>query len=134
MNGTADSADRLRLRLAGITTDADGRLRDLQGRFLSLAEAQRLVDDATGQVRHRMADLSDATSKLGESVKANLISLLPAAIPAAAGLASSAAAVAAQFGAGAVAAGAYALALGPQIGKIGEAAEAQDKLDEALRT
>ncbi|MEU2992593.1 hypothetical protein ABZ772_19895 [Streptomyces griseoincarnatus] len=122
------------MRLAGITTDADGRLRDLQGRFLSLAEAQRLVDDATGQVRHRMADLSDATSKLGESVKANLISLLPAAIPAAAGLASSAAAVAAQFGAGAVAAGAYALALGPQIGKIGEAAEAQDKLDEALRT
>ncbi|MFD4259954.1 PspA/IM30 family protein [Streptomyces sp. NPDC058534] len=134
LDGTADSADRLRLRLAGITTDADGNLRDLQGRFLTLADAQRRVDDTTGQVRRSMADLSDASGKLGESIKANLISLLPAAIPAAAGLASSAAAVAAQLGAGAVAAGAYALALGPQIGKISEAAEAQEKYEEALAT
>lgn len=134
LDGTADSADRLRLQLAGITADADGNLRDLQGRFLTLADAQRLVDDTSGQVRRSMTQLSDASSKLGESLKANLISLLPAAIPAAAGLAGSAAAVAAQFGAVAVAAGAYALALGPQIGKIGEAADAQDKLDEALAT
>ncbi|MGX1223135.1 hypothetical protein [Streptomyces ambofaciens] len=134
LDGTADHADRLRLRLAGITADADGNLRDLEGRLLSVADAERRVDDTTGQVRRRMADLSDASSKLGESIKANLISLLPAAIPATAGLASSAAAVAAQLGAGAVAAGVYALALGPQIGKISEAADAQDKLDEALRT
>ncbi|MFB6771147.1 hypothetical protein [Streptomyces sp. NPDC056337] len=134
LDGTADSADRLRLRLAGITTDADGNLRDLQGRFLTLADAQRRVDDTTGQVRRSMADLSDASGKLGESIKANLISLLPAAIPAAAGLASSAAAVTAQLGAGAVAAGAYALALGPQIGKISEAADAQEKYEEALAT
>lgn len=134
LDGTADHADRLRLRLAGITADADGNLRDLEGRLLSVADAERRVDDTSGQVRRRMADLSDATGRLGESLKANLISLLPAAIPAAAGLASSAAAVAAQFGAVAVAAGAYALALGPQIGKIGEAADAQEKLDEALAT
>ncbi|MFD5294788.1 hypothetical protein ACFWJU_06230 [Streptomyces mutabilis] len=134
LNGTADNADRLRLRLAGISAGADGSLRDLQGRFMTLADAQRLVDDTTGQVQRRMAELSDASSKLGESIKANLISLLPAAIPAAAGLASSAAAVAAQLGAGAVAAGAYALALGPQIGKINEAAEAQEKYEEALAT
>ncbi|MBU8549796.1 hypothetical protein IMX12_13355 [Streptomyces sp. Babs14] len=134
LNGTADSADRLRLRLAGISAGADGSLRDLQGRFLTLADAQRLVDDTTGQVRRRMDELSDASSKLGGAVKANLISLLPAAIPAAAGLASSAAAVTAQLGAGAVAAGAYALALGPQIGKINEAAEAQEKYEEALAT
>jgi hypothetical protein len=132
LDGTADHADRLRLRLAGITADADGNLRDLEGRLLSVADAERRVDDTSGQVRRRMADLSDATGKLGDSLKANLISLLPAAIPAAAGLASSAAAVAAQFGAVAVAAGAYALALGPQIGKIGEVADAQEKLDEAL--
>ncbi|MGW4950673.1 hypothetical protein [Streptomyces parvulus] len=134
LDGTADSADRLRLRLAGITADSDGNLRDLEGRLLSVADAQRRVDDTTGQVRRRMADLSDASGKLGDSIKANLISLLPAAIPAAAGLASSAAAVTAQLGAGAVAAGAYALALGPQIGKISEAAEAQEKYDEALAT
>ncbi|PAK25786.1 hypothetical protein CJD44_14240 [Streptomyces sp. alain-838] len=132
LNGTADNADRLRLRLAGIAAGADGSLRDLQGRFMTLADAQRLVDDTTGQVRRRMDELSDATDKLGGSIKANLISLLPAAIPATAGLAASAAAVAAQFGAVAVAAGAYALALGPQIGKIGEVADAQEKLDEAL--
>ncbi|CAL9302740.1 hypothetical protein [Streptomyces sp. SudanB91_2054] len=134
LNGTADNADRLRLRLAGISAGADGSLRDLQGRFLTLAEAQRLVDDTTGQVQRSMTQLSDATDKLGGSIKANLISLLPAAIPVAASLASSAAAVAAQFGAVAVAAGAYALALGPQIGKIGEVADAQEKLDEALAT
>ncbi|MBQ1096341.1 hypothetical protein KBY55_09615 [Streptomyces sp. b94] len=134
LDGSADSADRLRLRLAGISAGADGSLRDLQGRFLTLADAQRLVDDTTGQVQRRMRELSVASSKLGDSLKANLISLLPAAIPAAAGLASSAAAVTAQLGAGAVAAGAYALALGPQIGKISEAAEAQEKYDKALAT
>jgi len=134
MNGTADNADRLRLRLAGITADADGRLRDLQGRFLTLAEAQRLVDDHSQTVRRSMSDLSDASDKLGESLKANLISLLPAAIPAAAGLASSAAALAGQLGAVGVAAGAYALALGPQVAAIGEALDAQDKYEEAVRT
>ena len=134
MNGTADSADRLRLRLAGITADADGRLRDLNGRFLTLAEAQRLVDDHSQTVRRSMGDLSDAADKLGESVKANLISLLPAAIPLAAGLASSAAALAGQLGAVGVAAGVYALALGPQISAIGEALDAQEKYEDAVRT
>nr|WP_223188245.1 hypothetical protein [Streptomyces sp. TRM68416] len=134
MDGTADSADRLRLRLAGIAAGADGSLRDLQGRFLTLADAQRLVDDRTSIVRRSMGDLSDASDRLGESLKANLISLLPAAIPAAAGLAGSAAAVAGQLGAVAVAAGAYALALGPQISAIGEAVDAQEKYEEAVRS
>ncbi|KES07321.1 hypothetical protein BU52_09955 [Streptomyces toyocaensis] len=132
LDGTADSADRLRLRLAGVTADADGNLRDLQGRFLTLADAQRLVDDSSGQVRRSMADLSDASSKLGDSLKANLISLLPAAIPAAAGLASSAGVLAGQLGAVGVAAGAYALALGPQVAAIGEALEAQEKYEDAV--
>lgn len=132
LNGTADSADRLRLRLAGVAADADGNLRDLQGRLITLAEAQRLVDDTSGQMRRSMADLSDASSKLGESLKANLISLLPAAIPAAAGLASSAAVLAGQLGAVTVAAGAYALALGPQVIAIGEALDAQEKYEEAV--
>jgi hypothetical protein len=134
MNGTADSADRLRLRLAGITADADGNLRDLQGRFLSLADAQRLVDDRTQVVRRSMTQLSDESGRLGESLKANLISLLPAAIPAAAGLTASAAALAGQLGAVGVAAGAYALALGPQVAAIGEVTDAQKKYQDAVES
>ncbi|WP_432162336.1 hypothetical protein [Streptomyces tendae] len=134
LNGTGDSADRLRLRLSGITQDADGNLRDLEGRLLTVDEAQRRLLSTTEGTRGAFGRLRDETGKLGESLHANLISLLPAAIPAAAGLATSAAAVAAQFGAVAVAAGAYALALGPQIGKIGEAADAQEKYEDALRT
>ncbi|WP_432124066.1 hypothetical protein [Streptomyces sp. C10-9-1] len=134
LNGTADSADRLRLRMAGITADADGNLRNLQGRFLSVADAQRTLDDRSTIVRNAFANLADASDRLGDSLRANLISLAPAAIPAAAGLAGSAAAVATQFGAVALAAGAYALALGPQIGAIGEAVEAQDAYEDAVRT
>ncbi|NEB14212.1 hypothetical protein G3I32_36215 [Streptomyces coelicoflavus] len=134
LNGTGDSADRLRLRLSGITQDADGNLRDFEGRLLTVDEAQRRLLSTTEGTRDAFGRLRDETDKVGESLRANLISLLPAAIPAAAGLAGSAAAVAAQFGAVAVAAGAYALALGPQIGAIGEAADAQAKYEDALRT
>ncbi|MFF5795806.1 hypothetical protein [Streptomyces albogriseolus] len=132
LNGTADSADRLRLRLAGITADADGNLRDLQGRFLSVADAQRLVDDRTGSVTRSMTSLSDEVGKVGGALKANLISLLPAAIPMAAGLASSAAVLAGQLGAVGVAAGAYALALGPQVAALAEVVEAQTKYQDAV--
>lgn len=134
LNGTADSADRLRLRLAGITADSDGQLRDLQGRYVSVADAQRRLAGETDNTRHSFAGVRDEAGKLGKAIKANLISLAPAAIPAAAGLASSAAAVAGQFGAAAVAAGVYALALGPQIGAITEALDAQTKYEEAVRT
>ncbi|UAX56813.1 hypothetical protein K5X85_29230 [Streptomyces sp. A144] len=133
LDGTADSADHLRLRLSGLTADADGNLRDLQGRFVTVADAQRRLTDTTTGTRDAFNRLSVETGRLGEQLKANLISLAPAAIPAAAGLASSAAALATQFGAAALSAGAYALALGPQIGKITEAAEAQTKYDDAVR-
>ncbi|WP_112469413.1 hypothetical protein [Streptomyces triticisoli] len=134
LNGTADSADRLRLRLSGISADADGQLRDLRGRFLSADEAARRLGDSTHGTRDSLANLRDEAGKLGESLKANLISLAPAAIPIAAGLAGSAAAVAAQFGAVAVAAGAYGLALAPQIGAIGEAIEAHDRYEDAVES
>ncbi|WP_411090787.1 PspA/IM30 family protein [Streptomyces sp. 049-1] len=134
LNGTASSADHLRLRMAGITADADGRLRDLEGNLLSTDDAARRLDATLGGTRTSFTSLGEAGDKLGDSLRANLINLAPAALPVAANLAASAAAVAAQFGAVAVAAGVYALALGPQIGKIGEALDAQEKLDEALRT
>lgn len=134
LNNTASSADRLRLRMAGITADSDGRLRDLEGNLLSTDEAARRLDATLGGTRTSFTTLGEAGDKLGDSLKANLISLLPAAIPMAAGLAGSAAVLAGQLGAVAVAAGAYALALGPQIGAIGEAADAQEKYEEALAT
>lgn len=132
LNGTGDSADRLRLRLSGITAGADGQLRDLQGRFVSAADAQARLADRTAGTTDTFRALRDESGRLGESLQATFISLAPAAIPAAAGLAGSAATLAAQFGAVAVAAGVYALALGPQISKIGEAREAQKKYQDAV--
>lgn len=134
MNGTADSADRLRLQMSGITGDADGRLHDLQGRLLTTDEAQRRLAGSTDGTRSAFRSLSDSADKLGESLKASLISLAPAAIPAAAGLAGSAAALAGQLGAVTVAAAAYGLALGPQIAAIGEAADAEKKWRSAVET
>ncbi|WP_320784202.1 hypothetical protein [Streptomyces sp. CRN 30] len=132
LNNTANNADRLRLRLSGITADSDGQLRDLQGRFLSVADAQARLSDRTLGTQDAFRRLRDAGDEVGKSLRANLISLAPAAIPAVAGLASSATVLGGQLGAVAVAAGAYALALGPQIGRIGEAAEAQEKYQEAV--
>ncbi|MFJ9895236.1 hypothetical protein ACIQPR_18165 [Streptomyces sp. NPDC091280] len=134
LNNTADASDRLRLRMAGITGDADGRLRDLQGNLITTADAQRRLDDRTGLLRSRFDELSTASSKLGEHLKANLISLVPAAIPASAALAQSAGVLAGQFGAVAVSAAAYGLALAPQIAALGEAVDAQAKYEDAVRT
>ncbi|MFB6943185.1 hypothetical protein ACFWGL_17175 [Streptomyces sp. NPDC060286] len=132
LNGTADSADRLRLRLSGINADADGQLRDLRGRFLAVDEATRRLGDSTHATRDSVANLKDEAGKLGEALRANLISLAPAAIPLVAGLAGSAAVLAGQLGAVTVAAGAYALALGPQIGAIAGAVEAEKAWQDAV--
>lgn len=134
LNGTADSADHLRLRMAGMTADADGNLRDLQGRYVSVADAQRRLAGDTDDTARRFRGLTDASSKLGEALKSSLISLAPAAIPLVAGLGGAAATVGAQLGAAGVAAGAFALALGPQIAAIGRAREAQNKYEEAVAT
>ncbi|WP_225080441.1 hypothetical protein [Streptomyces sp. CoT10] len=134
MNGTGDSADRLRLRLSGIAADADGQLRDLRGRFLSADDAARRLGDSTHGTRDSLGLLRDEAGKLGESLKANLISLLPAAIPMAAGLAGTAGALAGQLGAVALSAAAFGLALKPQIGAIGEAIAAQEAYDNAVES
>lgn len=134
LNGTADSADRLRLRLAGITGDSDGQLRDLQGRFLGADEAARRLAGTSDHTRSSLGSFADSAKKLGEELKASLISLAPAAIPATAALAGAAAQVATQLGAAGLAAGAYALALGPQIGAISDVVSAQTAYDDAVKT
>ncbi|WP_327230803.1 hypothetical protein [Streptomyces murinus] len=132
LNNTADASDRLRLRMAGITADADGRLRDLEGRFLTTEEAQRRVGDSSQQVRSRFDEMSKAAEKLGEKLKASLISLAPAAIPATAALAEAAGAVGVQLGAAALAAAAYGVALKPQLAAISDTAKAQAKYESAV--
>ncbi|MFF2650392.1 hypothetical protein [Streptomyces sp. NPDC058045] len=115
-----------------MTTDADGRLRDLQGNLVSTSDAYRRLDRTAGGTRTSFNSVSDAADKLGEKLKANLISLAPAVIPVAASLAASTAHLAGQFGAVTVAAAAYGLALGPQISAMGDALDAQKKYQDAL--
>lgn len=134
LNGAGSSADRLRLRLANLSVDANGNLRNLQGTLVSTADAHRRLDRTVAGSRTSFTSVSDAAGKLGEKLKANLISLAPAAIPASAALAGAAAQVATQFGAVAVAAAAYGLALGPQVKALGEAVQAQDKYKEAVQS
>ncbi|MEU2801464.1 hypothetical protein [Streptomyces sp. NPDC007117] len=144
LNGAGDAADRLRRRLdsaaddsaraiAGFTRDADGSLRDLQGNLISTDEAMRRLREGANATSTPFANASDKIGVFGERLQASLISLAPAAIPAAAGLAGAAAAVGAQLGAAGVAAAAYALALGPQIGAITEAREAHTQYEEAVQ-
>ncbi|WP_326700199.1 hypothetical protein OG909_24695 [Streptomyces sp. NBC_01754] len=143
LNSAGDSAERLRRRMndaaddsaraiAGFTRDADGSLRDLQGNLISTDEALRRLRAGATSTDGSFADLNDRMGRFGGQLKSSWISLVPAAIPMAAGLAGAAAAVTAQLGAAGVAAGAYALALGPQIGAIMEAREAHGEYEAAV--
>ncbi|MEV4974452.1 hypothetical protein [Streptomyces scopuliridis] len=143
LNGAGDAADRLRRRLddaatrstlalAGFTTDADGGLRDLQGRFVTTEEAARRLRDGVNTLS--FDDAGKKAKLFGDELKSSVISLLPAAIPAAAGLAGAAASVGAQLGAAGVAALAYGAALAPQVAAISEVTEAQAAYDDAVAT
>jgi hypothetical protein len=82
LNGAGDSSARLHRRLnddmnsnsasvARFTRDANGRLRDLQGRFVSVADASRLMGSGMPDLTGRLGDLSaaggDAAASLGRS-------------------------------------------------------------------
>ena len=122
LDRAGDAAQRLQRRLLtaatsgnsamnNMTRDADGRLRDLQGRF------------ATSQ---------GAISRSMDAIRGSLLSLAPAAIPAAAGIAGALAPVVAQTAAAGAAAAAYAVALGPQVSALGDASEAEKKYKDAV--
>ncbi|MFJ1581552.1 hypothetical protein [Streptomyces sp. NPDC088182] len=145
LNGAGDAADRLRRRmddaatrstlaLAGFTTDADGRLRDLQGRLVTTEEAARRLRDGINTLPSPFTDVSKKAKLFGDELKSSWISLMPAAIPAAAAMAGAAASVGAQLGAAGVAAAAYGAALGPQVAAISEVTEAQAAYDDAVAT
>ncbi|MFG3426134.1 hypothetical protein [Streptomyces californicus] len=113
------------------TRDADGRLRDLRGRFLTTADAARVMGRSLTAPTARVADwsaVSTTASQVGERLLGTLISLAPAAIPAAAALTP----LAAGAGAVGVATLAFTAALIPQIGALSEASEAQTKYEDAV--
>lgn len=143
LDSAGDSADRLRRRLDSASNDssrvlgqftrgADGQLRDLEGRFITAGDAARRMREGINDGAGPLALMRDRARDLGDELRGGLLSLLPAAIPMAAGLAGAAAAVSAQLGAAGVAAGAYALALGPQIGALTEARELHAKYEDAV--
>lgn len=142
LDGAGDAAQRLARRLDaaarsgnasmyGFTRDSQGRLRDLQGRYITTAEAQRLLTAGTGDLATRMRttapavrDTSSAIDELGKVTRL----LWPAAIPAAASLAPLAVG-ALTVGAGMAAMGA---AIIPQISALGDVTEAEKAWTDAV--
>ncbi|MGW6566438.1 hypothetical protein [Streptomyces sp. NPDC054975] len=126
-----DAADGSGQALLTLTRDANGFLRDLEGHYLDAGDAAALMAHGTDRAARSTAEWSDAAREgaaAGEALKKSLISLAPAAIPAAASIAPIAPAVLA----GAVAAGVYVLAIGRQVAALGEAAEAEQKYRDAV--
>lgn len=95
------------------------------------AAINRLADTSSNRLAGMQRD-SDAGGKAVEALKKTFLSLAPAAIPAAAGIAGALAPVVAGTGAAALAAAAYGAALGPQIAALKEAAEAETKYTDAV--
>ncbi|MDQ0842396.1 hypothetical protein [Streptomyces sp. V1I6] len=126
-----DAADGSGRALLTLTRDANGFLRDLEGRYLDAGDAARLLAARTTHLVRPTADwgrVAEQGRAAGDALKKSLISLAPAAIPAAAALAP----LAAATGAAAVAVGVYAAALGPQIAAMSEASEAEQKYQDAV--
>ncbi len=126
-----DAADGSGRAILTLTQDADGRLHDMEGRFVSTADAAALLGTRAGESGRRIttwADAADRAGEAGEALGKAIATLAPAAIPAAASLAPIAPAI---LGA-AAAAGVFGLALGGQISAMGDATEAEDKYNEAV--
>jgi trimeric autotransporter adhesin len=104
-----------------LSRDANGRLRDMRGRFVS---ESALINTAF----NRAAGGGGAFSGVLEKLKASAIGLAPALIP----IAAQAAPIAASVGAAAVAVGAFAAAAGGQVAALTEAAEAEKKYQDAV--
>ncbi|WP_426404215.1 hypothetical protein ACN9M0_24760 [Streptomyces sp. R-07] len=137
-----DSAERLRRQMEDasdgsgqailtLTQDADGRLHDLEGRFVSVADAAALMGHQTEGARRPLADWSraaDEARRLGKELKWSWLALTPAALPMAAALAPVASATAAAG----VGMAALALAAGRQIAAMAEASQAETKYTDAV--
>ncbi|MFD9047690.1 hypothetical protein [Streptomyces zaomyceticus] len=137
-----ESADRLRRSMEDasdgsgrailtLTQDADGRLRDLEGRFISTADAAALMGHRTGEAARPVADWSRVAqdaSRAGAELRTSLLTLIPAAIPMAAAIAPIATTTAAA-GAGLAM---FGLAAGRQVVAMTQAADAEKKYTDAV--
>ncbi|MGW4703270.1 hypothetical protein, partial [Streptomyces sp. NPDC004285] len=137
-----DSAERLRRQMQDasdgsgravltLTQDAQGRLHDLEGRFLSAADAAALLGHRAGEASRPLADWSraaDEARRLGQELKWSWLSLTPALLPMAAALAPVASAAAAAG----VGMAALALAAGRQVAAMAEASKAEGKYTDAV--
>lgn len=115
------NTDPALLALRQFSRDADGRLRDVRGRFVS---ESRLINGSF----NRAAGGGNLFAGAMEKLKAAAIALSPALIP----IAVQAAPIAAGVGAAAVAIGAFAAAAGGQVSAINEAADAEKKYQDAI--
>ncbi|KUL26618.1 hypothetical protein [Streptomyces regalis] len=101
--------------------DAQGRIRDVRGRFVSEG---RLINGTLTTVTRNTSRFSDAV----DSLRGASLLLSPALIP----IAAQAAPIAAGMGAATVAVGAFAAAAAGQASAISEAAEAEKKYQDAV--
>lgn len=115
------NTDPARRALNDLSRHADGRLRDMRGRFTS---ESRLI----GTAFNRAAGGGGAFNGALEKLKGAALSLAPALIP----IAAQAAPIAAGLGAATVAVGAFAAAAGGQVAAITEASEAEKKYKDAV--
>ncbi|WP_282698201.1 hypothetical protein [Streptomyces sp. CC208A] len=113
-----------RLRLRGLTRDADGQLRDLRGRFVSEGEAAGR--GLANRIRHYSGIAVTALKKIGPAAAG-----IGVGIPAVAALTTAIAGLAAGAVAAGLAVGAFSLAVKPQMEMMQESADAADKLAQA---
>jgi len=64
----SDASTRAQRGVAAFTTDANGRLRDLRGRFLSAADAQGVLGDGAPDVARRLRDVGSASGSAATSL------------------------------------------------------------------
>lgn len=107
--------------LTGLSRDANGRLRDVQGRFIATGDAAGLMSAQFAAAGRRGKEFTAGLSK-------GLLSLAPAAVPAAASLAP----LVSSAAAGGVAVAAFGAAVVPQIKALSEASEANKKYQDSV--
>lgn len=109
------------LALRGFSRDAQGRIRDVRGRFVS---ESRLINNSLNSVTTSSDKVTEAIS----GIRSAALLLSPALIP----IAVQAAPIAASVGAAAVAVGVFAAAAAGQVTAITEAADAEKKYQDAV--
>ncbi|MGW6418849.1 hypothetical protein [Streptomyces sp. NPDC055055] len=126
-----DASDGSGRAILTLTQDAEGRLHDLEGRFLSAADAAALLGHRAGEAARPIADWSrvaDEARQVGKELRTAWLSLTPALVPMAATLAP----LTSGLAAGAVGMGVFALAAGRQVVALSKASQAETKYKDAV--